>query len=341
MPAISEKRRFGKSGVEVTALGFGAATIGNLFRPVSDEMAHAMIQRAWDLGVRLFDTAPMYGHGLSEYRLNEALRGKPRDEYVMSTKVGRLLRPTDPALFDPDPWVEVPPFAVEYDYSYEGTLRSIEDSLQRLGTHRIDLVFIHDVDVFTHGPVEQPKRFEEAIAGAVPALERLRDEGVIAGYGFGVNEWEVCYEAAKRADVDCFVLAGRYTLIDQESLDGFLPLCEERNIAIMLGGGYNSGILATGAIPGAKYNYGPAPGEIMERVGRIEEVCAAHDVALPAAALQFCVAHPAVPTIIPGGRTVAQFEQSAKYMGASIPEEFWADLKAEGLIRLDAPTPAS
>lgn len=339
MPAPHAKSTFGRTGLQVTALGLGAATIGNLFRSVDDGTAQAIVQRAWDLGVRLFDTAPVYGHGLSEYRLNAGLRGRNRHEFVLSTKVGRILTPSDPDGFDPAPWVDVPPLAWHYDYSYDGTRRSIEDSLQRLGTHRVDLAFVHDTDVVTHGPTDQPKRFEEALAGAVPALERLREEGVLSGFGFAVNEWQAALAALERADVDCFLLAGRYTLLDQTALDEFLPMCRERDVVVIVGGGYNSGILATGAVAGAKYDYGPAPEAVKTRVRRLEAVCARHDVLLPAAALQFCLAHPAVPTVIAGGRTVQQIEQSAAYLQMPIPPEFWAELKHESLLREDAPTP--
>lgn len=338
--ASTRRRRFGRSGVEVTQLGFGAATIGNLFRPVEEATARSMLEWAWDHGVNLYDTAPMYGHGLSERRVGEALRGRRRDAYVLSTKVGRMLRPARPGTFDPDPWVEVPPFAIEFDYSYDAAMRSIDDSLQRIGTDRVEIVFIHDTDAFTHGESVWHERQDEALVGAARALERLRGEGVIAGYGFGVNEWEACHRAAHRADVDCFLLAGRYTLLDQDCLDEFLPLCEQRDISIMLGGGYNSGILATGAVDGAKYNYEPASDAILARVAAIEGVCGDFGVDLPAAALQFPLAHPAVTTIIPGGRTVEQYAQSYDHLAAEIPDEFWLALRERRLVRDDAPLPA-
>jgi D-threo-aldose 1-dehydrogenase len=338
MVMAAERRRFGRSGIEVTALGFGAATIGNLFRPVPEETAQAMLAAAWEQGVRLFDTAPSYGNGASEYRVGAFLRTRPREEYILSTKVGYLLKP-DPGVSRVGPWVQTGPFEAVFDYSYDGVMRSVEDSLQRLGVGRIDIAFIHDTDPYIMGDLWR-ERFEAALAGAVPALTKLRDEGVIGGFGFGVNHWEVCHEAAQRADLDCFLLAGRYTLLDQEVLGDFLPLCEQRGIANMLGGGYNSGILATGAVPGAKYNYGPAPAEIMARVARMEAVCARHGIPLAAAALQFPIAHPAVPTIIPGGRTVEQFLGSVELVSHPIPAAFWADMRAAGLIRQDAPTPA-
>jgi D-threo-aldose 1-dehydrogenase len=341
MAKATERRRFGRSGLEVTVLGFGAATIGNLFRPVPEETAQAMIDTAWDHGVRLFDTAPSYGNAISEYRVGANLRNRLRSEYVLSTKMGYLLEPVDPAPGEVGSWVEPGAFETVYDYGYDGAIRSVEDSLQRMGIGRIDIVFVHDTDPFMM-PGFWREKFEEALApktGAAAALTRLRDEGVIGAWGFGVNHWEVCHEAAQRADLDCFLLAGRYTLLDQEVLDDFLPLCEQRDIAIMLGGGYNGGILATGAVPGAKYQYAPAPEEIMERVRKMEAVCERHGVPLPAAALQFPIAHPAVPTIIPGGRRVEQFLGSIELINHPIPADFWAEMKAEGLIREDAPTP--
>ena len=243
------KRKFGRVDLDVTVMGYGAAPIGNIFRPVAEEEAAAMIHAAWQAGVRYYDTAPMYGHGLSEARLGAALRWYPRDEYVVSTKVGRLLSPAPRTEIDFAPWVDGLPFRIRFDYSYDGAMRSIEDSLQRLGLERIDIAFIHDCDVFTHGPQHQPGRFREAMDGAWRALDRLRSEGVLKAIGVGVNEWQVCHEALQQRDLDCFLLAGRYTLLEQEALDEFLPLCEERGAAVVLGGGYNSGILATGAVP--------------------------------------------------------------------------------------------
>ncbi len=218
-------------------------------------------------------------------------------------------------------------------------MRSFEDSLQRLALERIDIAFIHDCDVFTHGQELQKIHFRIAMDGAWRALETLRSEGHVKAIGVGVNEWQVCHQALIERDFDCFLLAGRYTLLEQESLDEFLPLCVERGAAVVIGGGYNSGILATGAAPNAKYNYSAAPEPIMAKVAAMEQVCKAHKVALPAAALQFVLAHPAVPTVIPGTRTVGQLEQNLDLINAPIPNEFWADLKRKQLVREDAPVP--
>jgi D-threo-aldose 1-dehydrogenase len=334
-----KKRKFGRADLTVTDMGFGAAPIGNFLKPISEEVAAGMIERAWGAGMRYFDTAPLYGHGLSELRLGQALRWKRRQDYVLSSKVGRLLHPAPRKSIDFAPWVDAAPFALEFDYSYDGTMRSLDDTLQRMAIERIDIAFIHDCDVFTHGPKQQKIYFKEAMEGSYRALLKLREEGVVKAIGFGVNEWQVCHEALKRGDFDCFLLAGRYTLLEQESLDEFLPLCEARNAAVVIGGGLNSGILATGAVPGAKYNYSPAPPEIMEKVRRIEAVCAVHKVPLPAAALQFLLAHPAIASHVPGTRTVAQMEQNIAWISHPIPPALWQDLKGSGLLREDAPTP--
>ena len=336
----AKKRRFGRVDLDVTLMGYGAAPIGNIFRPVAEEEAAAMIHAAWNAGVRYFDTAPMYGHGLSEARLGAGLRWYPRHEYVVSSKVGRLLAAAPRKEIEFAPWVDGLPFRMRFDYSYDGAMRSIEDSLQRLGLEHIDIAFIHDCDVFTHGPQHQPGRFREAMDGAWRALDRLRSEGVLKAIGVGVNEWQVCLEALRQRDFDCFLLAGRYTLLEQEALDEFLPLCEERGAAVVLGGGYNSGILATGAVPGVKYNYGPAPEPILERTRRIEAVCARHGVPLKAVALQFVLAHPAIPTNIPGTRTVAQMEENLSVFRTEVPAALWDELKREGLIRQDSPVPS-
>jgi len=332
-------RRFGRVDLQVTQLGFGGGPIGNIFRAVSEEDAAAIVREAWDAGIRYFDTAPMYGHGLSEARLGAALRFLPRNEFVVSSKVGRVLTAAPRASIDFTPWVDALPNKARFDYSYDGTMRSFEDSLQRLGLEHIDIAFIHDCDVFTHGPQHQPGRFREAMDGAWRALDRLRSEGVVRAIGVGVNEWQVCHAALLERDFDCFLLAGRYTLLEQDALDDFLSLCEARGAAVVLGAAYNSGVLATGAVPGAKYNYAPAPEPILARVRKIEAVCARHAVPLKAAALQFVLGHPAIPTTVPGCRSVAQMADTVAAFRHHIPAAFWAELKTEGLLRHDAPVP--
>ena len=248
------KVKFGRTGLEVTPFGFGTAPIGNIFREINEETSDAMIQESWEQGVRYYDTAPMYGHGLSELRTGHSLRWKNRDEFVLSSKVGRILKPARKADIDYAPWTNAGRFTMHFDYSYDGVMRSFEDSLQRLNLEHMDICFIHDIDVFTRG-ADQPEVFEQAMGGAWKALSKLKEEGALKAIGVGVNEWEVCHAALERHDFDCFLLAGRYTLLEQDSLNKFLPLCEERGAAVVVGGGFNSGILATGAKEGAKYKF--------------------------------------------------------------------------------------
>jgi D-threo-aldose 1-dehydrogenase len=336
----NEKRKFGRSGLSVTAMGFGTAPIGNQFRYVPEQDVRGVIRGAWDAGLRYFDTAPMYGHGLSEHRLGESLRDLPRDEYVLSTKVGRLLKPVPAGGLTSFFWTNMPPFEVVHDYSYDGVMRSFEDSLQRLGQARVDILFIHDIDVFSHGEEQQKVHFRTAMDSGYKALEKLRSEKLVGAIGVGCNEWQVCEAALRERDFDCFLLAGRYTLLEQDALDTFLPLCEERDVAVVLGGGFNSGILATGAVKGAHYNYSEAPEPILERVRQIEAVCKEHDVPLKGAALQFVLAHPAIPTNIPGTRTKTHLDENIALINHAIPADFWAALKKKHLIRENAPTPS-
>lgn len=335
----SARRKFGRVDLEVSSFAFGTAPVGNIFREIDEETSDAMFRASWEAGVRFYDTAPMYGHGLSELRTGQSLRWKNRADFVLSSKVGRLLRPAPRDTIDFAPWVNAAPFRMEFDYSYDGTMRSFEDSLQRMALESIDILFIHDIDVFTRGK-DQPEVFAQAMDGCYRALDSLRAQKVVKAIGVGVNEWEVCHEALKQRDFDCFLLAGRYTLLEQEALDAFLPLCEARGAAVVVGGGFNSGILATGAKPGAKYNYAPAPAPIMDKVAKIEAVCAEFGVPLPAAALQFVVAHPAIPAFCAGTRTVEQLSQNLAWFSHPITGEFWAALKARGLLREDAPVPA-
>jgi D-threo-aldose 1-dehydrogenase len=323
-------------------LGFGGAPLGNLFAAIADDAALKLVRHAYDRGIRYFDTAPHYGNGLSEHRIGAAMRELPRSAYVLSTKVGRLLAPDAGAPCEQNSYVDVLPFVQRWDYSRDGTLRSIDDSLQRLGLARIDYVFIHDVARDAHGEA-QPARFREAMDGAVPALARLKAERVIAGFGLGVNEWQVCVEALAHADLDVLLLAGRYTLLDQSALSELLPLCVARGTRVVLGGPFNSGILATGARPAdgrvAYFNYAPASAEILERVRSIEAVCTAHRVSLKAAALQFPRAHPAIACVLAGARSEAELDENIALASRPIPDAFWRDLRAQRLVAEAAPLP--
>lgn len=331
--------RLGNGGVTVTKLGFGTAPLGNLYRAIPDKDAQEILAASWDAGVRYFDTAPLYGLGLSETRLNPFLRGKDRDSYVLSTKIGRILAATRPEQRDGfGKWFDVPARREIYDYTYDGVMRSIEFSLERLGIDRIDILFAHDLDLFNHGTQDAlDARLNEFMNGGYKALLSLRDEGTIKAFGAGVNEWQPCQWMAERGDFDIFLLAGRYTLLEQDALTSFLPLCEARNIGVVIGGPYNSGILATGPRPGAFYNYDPAPDDVLQRVRGIQGICERHGVRLVDAAFQFPLRHPSVISVIPGGQGVSEMESNIRAECAEIPDALWSDLKNEALVRQDAP----
>lgn len=332
--------RHGNGGLTFTELGFGTAPLGNLYRAISEDDAQAILSRAWKAGVRYFDTAPLYGLGLSETRLNAFLRDKPRDDYVLSTKIGRLLKVSTPEARDGHgKWFDVPSRNEVYDYTYDGVMRSVEFSLERLGIDRIDILFAHDLDVFNHKSWDVLEaKLNELMGGGYKALLELRESGVIKAFGAGVNEWRPCQWLTERGDFDIFLLAGRYTLLEQEALESFLPLAEERGIGMVVGGAYNSGILATGPREGAFYNYDPAPQEILDRVGRIQEICEAHDTRMIDAAFQFPLCHPCTLSVIPGGQGVAEMDGNLAASQAEIPPSLWNDLKNANLMRRDAPT---
>ena len=336
-----KSRTHARTGLTFTELGFGTAPLGGLYRAVPPDDAHATMTRAWDLGVRYFDTAPLYGLGQSETRLNRALHG--RNGFITSSKVGRLLRPTRRG--EPHTgvgkWFDVPARVEIFDYSYDGVMRSVEFSLERTGLDRLDILYVHDLDLFTHKTLATLDPYRETfLSEGYKALVALRDQHVITAIGGGINEWQQCDWLMQRGDFDLFLLAGRYTLLDQDSLTTFLPKALDRGIGIIIGGPYNSGVLATGAKPGAFYNYDLAPPEILARVARIEAVCAAHNTQLVDAAFQFPLQHPAVLSIIPGAQTPAEVDANARAAAAVIPAALWTDLKTQGLLHQDAPTQA-
>ncbi|MCP8937650.1 aldo/keto reductase [Alsobacter sp. SYSU M60028] len=330
--------------LDVSEMGLGAAPLGDLFEILDERTVFETLTAAHEVGVTLFDTSPHYGNGLAEARCGAALRGLPRDSFVFSTKVGRVMDPfKPPAPKNPD--VYSPGFAggfphgARFDYSYDGTMRSVEHSLLRTGFSRIDILLIHDVDVWTHGD-DYERRFGEAMGGAYKALDELRRTGFVKAIGVGVNESEVATRFATEGDFDTVLLAGRYSLLEQPALETFLPLAVRKGIGVMLGGVFNSGILATGSIPGAKYNYAAAPEDVMRTVRRIENVCARHGVPLRRAALAFALAHPAVISVVIGAVKPAEPRANAADLAQPIPAALWSDLKAEGLLAADAAVPA-
>ncbi|HTR13045.1 MAG TPA: aldo/keto reductase [Roseiarcus sp.] len=333
-------RKLGRTGVELTELGLGTAPLGELFVKVEDQDSDAVIASAWDGGVRYFDTSPWYGRGLSEHRLGRMLYRKTRETYVLSTKIGRVLRRPLNAEPIKDQWLGGLQFQPVFDYSYDGVMRSFEDSLQRLAINSIDLLLIHDLDAWEHKPAEKlAAYFQQLIASGWRALIELRDAGVIKGIGAGLNSMGTIPRFLDLFDIDFFLLAMRYTLLEQDVLDEEFPRCAEQGAGIVIGGGYSSGILATGAIPGAMYNYAPAPQPVLDRVTKMEAVCKRHGVPLAAAALQFPLGHPIVASIIPGAVASAQVDQNLATFRHPIPAGLWAELKQERLIRADAPTP--
>jgi D-threo-aldose 1-dehydrogenase len=316
-------------------LGFGGAPLGNMFERVSEADAAATLDAAWDVGIRYFDTAPEYGPGISEHRFGQMLRNMPRDEFVLSTKVGRLLRADASKGGQHGPFVAGLPFRVDYDYSADGVRRSIEDSLQRLGLARIDVAYIHDCAEDAHGE-HWREVFDTAMKGAAVALTRLREEGVIRGWGLGVNRVEPCILALEQADPDVFLLAGRYSLLNQPALDEFFPQCQQRGVHVVVGGPYNSGLIAGGKT----FEYQEASPDKVAARDRLAAIAGRHGVDLRAAALQFCAAHPVVASVIPGSKNPARVPQNLELMQQPIPAAFWEELKREQILPAEAPTPA-
>lgn len=314
-------------------LGFGGAPLGNMFEAVDEDTAEGALEAAWATGVRFFDTAPHYGQGLSEHRFGRVLRRYPRDEFVLSTKVGRLLIADERAPENP-PFVNGLPFRVAYDYSFDGVRRSIEDSLNRLGLARIDIAFIHDIAADAHGAGWETL-FDTAMNGAAKALIQLREEGTIKGWGLGVNLTEPCRRALEQSDPDVFLLAGRYSLLDFSGLRELFPACEQRGVHVVVGGPYNSGLLAGGR----NYDYQEAPADKVAARDRMAAIAKEHGVDLRAAALQFCAAHPVVAAIIPGAKNADRVRANAELMSQPIPAAFWAALRGAGLLPDDAPIP--
>jgi D-threo-aldose 1-dehydrogenase len=334
-PALT--RPIGRRDVAVSQLGVGTAPFGSFAPDDSDAAIGAAFAHLHAAGLRYFDTAPFYGLGLAEHRLGACLRTVDRRSLILSTKVGRLMKPVGGGAAQGLSG-GAPPLEIAFDYSYDGTMRSIEHSLQRLQTNAIDIVLIHDVNRRWQGDLVD-QRYREAMDGAHRALHELRAQGAIKAFGVGVNDWGILMRFAAEGDFDCFMLAGRYTLLDHSALDSFMPDCQRRGISVLMAAPFNSGILATGARPGATFFYVEADVEIMARTRRIDVVCARHGVAIAAAALQFPLAHPAVASVVTGMRSASEAKTNLAHCLAPIPRAFWDELKNLGLIALHAPVP--
>ena len=322
----TEKVEIGRTGIHVSRLGLGGVALSGAppatdpHQSTSEDEAMAIIQRSLALGLNYLDTAPMYGAGHSEGRYGQALHGRARDSYVLSTKVGRVLHPSEPGSTQ---------MTWSFDFSRQGVLRSFAESLERLGVERLDILYMHDPD----------NHYEQALTQALPVLIELREQGRVKAIGAGMNQWEMELQFAREGHCDCFLLAGRYTLLDQTALPEFLPYCVEQHISVVAGGPYNSGILAVGPRAGATFNYRAASAEMLDKAQRISTVCARYQVPLKAAALQFILAHPALASVIPGARSVAEVEDNVRMVEWPIPVDLWAELKQAGLIAEAAPTP--
>jgi D-threo-aldose 1-dehydrogenase len=340
--ALMERRPVGRTGLEITRIGFGSAPIGDLNRAPSDTATRSLLQSAWDAGVRYFDTAPMYGAGLAERRVGDFLRDKPRDDYVLSSKVGRLLVPDRAAAMARYNDPRAMPFRSVFDFTYAGIVKSYEQSLQRLGLERIDILLLHDLGRFSQGARHDETWAQATEGGGIKALMELRDSGAIRAIGAGVNEAPILEALMDRGRWDVFLLANRYTLLDQAVLDGLLPRCAREGVSIVDGAPLHSGLLVTGAAtPNPHYDYAPASPAIIDKVRRIEALCRRYEVPLVRAALTFPLGHERVAAIIPGFAQPSDFEQNIADYHAKVPDELWAELKREGLLHPDAPAPVT
>jgi D-threo-aldose 1-dehydrogenase len=336
---VKARRQIGRRDLQVTGLALGTAPLGGLYRDLSDEEAEAAIEAAWQAGVRFFDTAPHYGHTRAEHRLGHILRRYPRSEYVLCTKTGRRFVPRTRPYDGSEGWINPLPFEAIYDYTHDGILRSFEDSQMRLGVVDIDVLLIHDIGVVTHGERNAHYWQQLTSGGGFRALDELRSAGTVKAVGLGVNESQAVLDVMATFDIDCALLAGRYTLLEQAPLADLLPACEQRGVSILLGGAFNSGILARGIEGDLKFNYGDAPREIIEHVAKLQAVCSAHGVPLAAAALQFPYAHPAVATVLTGARSADEVRENVASFELPIPPALWQALRDEGLLDPRAPLP--
>jgi len=318
------KRRIGTTALDVTEISFGGAAIGGLYRACSRDVAMETLQTAWDTGLRYFDTAPFYGFGLSERRFGDFLRYKPRDSYVLSTKVGRLFRPVPEDQVPDHSYVDPLPFALDYDYSYDGILRSVEFSYARLGLNRMDILFVHDIGTYTHGVEKTKLHFRQLMDGGLKALDELKTSGTISAYGLGVNEVQICLDVLNRAPLDCILLASRYSLLDRSAEAELLPLCRQRQTSLIIGGVFNSGILATGPVQGAHFDYQPAGKDILERVDAMEKIAAEGGYPLAAAAFQFPLHEPVVASVLTGTAKPANLTRNLELLETPVPPAAFA-----------------
>lgn len=323
-----ERARVGETKLHISRVGLGGAPLGNLYNAVSEEQALATVERALQLGFKHIDTAPFYGLGMSEGRVGRALQGHRREEYTLSTKVGRVLVPSEEKEINPSYWVEAPKMKAVFDFSAEGTRKSLERSRKRLKMDKFDVLLLHDCDDYV----------EDALRYSYPVLSKLRERGEVDAIGAGLNSYSTALRLARREPFDCFLLAGRYTLLEQGAMDEFLPFCHDNKIGVIMGGVFNSGILASDPSEGAKYNYADASPEVLEKTRRIKQVCDAYGIQLLAAALQFVLANPNVTSVIPGCRSPEEVEGNSAALRQRIPSGLWDELKSKRLLREDAPT---
>ncbi|PHQ79315.1 MAG: pyridoxal 4-dehydrogenase [Coxiella sp. (in: Bacteria)] len=332
-----KQRQVGQTPLYVTELGFGAASIGNLYKETRDLEARDVLNKCWELGIRFFDTAPEYGHGLAERRMGDALRQFPADDYVLSTKVGDMLYAQPNAKPPENKFINKLNFFLRHDYSYDGIMRCFEDSMQRLGLSAIDLLLIHDLDSIIHQPDVFESHFKTFVDSGYKALEVLRASGAVKAIGLGIKQWEVCERAMQTGQYDCFMLQGNYTLLEQPALDTFLPRCVKEHVSVFIAGPFGSGILATGPVKNAHFHHQQADPQTLQRVTQMQAVCNEFNVPLAAAAIQFPLMHPAISSVVIGSRSADRMQQNVNYYHTDIPAELWSALKAKNIIPEGAP----
>ena len=326
------KRTIGRTGLEVTEISFGAAALGGLYRACPRDQAMETLEAAWDAGIRYFDVAPWYGLGLAERHVGDFLRGKPENDYVLSTKVGRLLRPVPTGTVPDYSYVDPLSFDADYDYSYDGIMRSVDFSYARLGLNRIDILYVHDIGAYTHGKARNAEHMRQFLGSGIKALEELKSSGAIKAFGLGVNEVPVCLEVMQQADIDCILLAGRYTLLDRSAVAELLPLCEKKGTSLVIGGVFNSGILATGPVPGANFDYRAADADVLSRVRAMEEIAARHGLPLAAPAMQFPLANPLVASVLIGTAKASSLTRNMDLIEPKLPASLYEEFEALTLV---------